>query len=115
MSFAARALQGFTQALGFGKPSNKERRKANRLPGHAGVLLLMPGDDGAEARIQANVVDIAPGGMAVRSTKSAALGAPLRVKDAGRILACIVRRVTPDGKEFILGLEFEKSGDAATG
>ncbi|MCB1020769.1 MAG: PilZ domain-containing protein [Bryobacterales bacterium] len=108
-SLAARALEGFTEALGFRKPANNERRKASRLPGHAGVLLLVPGDHGEDVRIRANVVDIAPGGLAVRSSKGAEPGAAVRIKEAGAVLDCIVRRVTPEGKEFILGLEIQSS------
>jgi hypothetical protein len=109
-TFADRALEGFTQALGF-KPAADERRGQTRLPAHARVTLVLADEANGEKRTHADVLDISPGGIAIRSPKAAPVGAVVEIREGGFALSGIVRRVTPDGKEFALGVQIQSDGE----
>lgn len=104
-TLVGRALKQLSKTLGESLP--EERRRHVRLPTHGTITVLLPGEDESDALTPtaAHLLDISPGGMALRTKTLVPVGSSVSLSDGRTILNGVVRRVTPDGKEFALGVE----------
>lgn len=101
-----RALAKLSRALGRTEPA-EDRRAHRRIPAH-GTAKLFRIEQPDEAYELVHVIDISPTGVALRCKQPIAAGSKVLIEDNRMSVSGFVRRCTPDGSEFTLGIEVDQ-------
>ena len=108
-TFFGRAIKRLTRAVRDGAPD--ERREHRRVPAHGDVELLIQDDSDGEKQVSVNLVDISPRGLQFRSKTEIPAGLTVMLNDGRLTLTGTIRRCSPEGKEFVLGVELRSDED----
>ena len=87
------------------KPVQEERRISKRFGLHDMVTLTWPTSAGDSAELQAQLIDLSEGGIAVRVDQEIRVGQPVRISGLRGDADAVVRHVRPDDSAFVVGLE----------
>ena len=112
-SFVGRTMSRLARVLTL-ESTPDERREHRRVPAHGTVQLQIAESPESEQEASGNLLDICPRGMSFRTKKAVPVGDTVMLNDGRVTVSGVVRRCSPDGKEFALGIELQCDDDESS-